>query len=256
MIKYQDNIINLIDSFTIDTFPRTVLFMGESGSGRHSIINYAASKLGFEITDITDSISLDTVNEIYMTTQLHGYTIDIDSISIKEQNVILKLLEEPPVTSFIFLLSSSMVLSTVLNRCYVIKMNTYSKDELEEFVEDKDNKHLILAVANTPGQVMEFQKENFSEMYLFANKIFKYIKTANVSNILSIPNKMYFTIKEKSEDKFDIILFSKLLLFLSKVVSPNVYVRTDKLLFDMRISNVSKKPLFENYLLDIKYLMP
>lgn len=64
-------------------------------------------------------------------------------ITIDSQNALLKILEEPPFSSFIFLLvqSENILLPTVLSRCKVIKLegNTQSqvsKEEVEKLIDN------------------------------------------------------------------------------------------------------------------------
>ena len=147
MILFQDNILKLIDSFTIDTLPHSILIKGAVGSGKHMIASYISEKFNLEYINITNNINLDTINDIYLSNQLTAYVIEVDKLSIKEQNTILKLLEEPSITAFLLLLSSNnMILTTVENRCYKIKLNTYTKDQLSNFI--FDNVDLILSIAN------------------------------------------------------------------------------------------------------------
>ena len=191
MILFQDNILKLIDSFTIDTLPHSILIKGDVGSGKHMIASYISEKFNLEYVNITDNINLDTINDIYLSNQLTAYVIEIDKLSIKEQNTILKLLEEPSITAFLLLLSSNnMVLTTVENRCYKIKLNTYTKDQLSNFI--FDNVDLILSIAKTPGQALDLQGEDIAGMYELANKIFQHVRTSNFSNVLSISNRFKF----------------------------------------------------------------
>ena len=58
------------------------------------------------------------------------YIIDSSTISIKEQNIILKFVEEPLKNSYIIILKNSKLLPTILNRCQKWKFEAYSKEEL------------------------------------------------------------------------------------------------------------------------------
>ena len=54
MIRGQEKICNRIDSLTIDTFPRTLLLLGEYGSGKHTIVKYISNKFNLNIEDICE----------------------------------------------------------------------------------------------------------------------------------------------------------------------------------------------------------
>lgn len=252
MILYQDNILDHINTFTLDTLPHTILIKGDVGSGKHLISNYISDKFGLEQVDITNNLNLDMIMNIYLTTQPKCYIINSDDISVKEQNVILKLLEEPNSITFVILLSSiENLLDTIKNRCYLIKLNPYTKEQLKSFTKNCSFEDILLPVCTTPGQVLEYINEDFESMYEFANRVFLHIKTANVANILTIPNKVYFT--DKLENKYNIMLFSKLLLFIAKKQLYDVYILTNNYYKELFIPHVNKKNLFEKYLMELKY---
>ena len=250
MILFQDNILKLIDSFTIDTLPHSILIKGDVGSGKHMIASYISEKFNLEYVNITNNINLDTINDIYLSNQLTAYVIEVDNLSIKEQNTILKLLEEPSITAFLLLLSSNnMILTTVENRCYKIKLNTYTKDQLSKFI--FDNVDLILSIAKTPGQALDLQGEDIAGMYELANKIFQHIRTSNFSNVLSISNKFKFD--EKTKNGFSVDNFSLVLLSVAQTLDPTVYSITNQYINDLNIPKVKKQQIFEQYLLNLKY---
>ena len=250
-IKYQDSIISWIDNLTLDTIPRPILFEGKRGSGKHLICNYLVDRFNLEYIDITDKLNLDTIEEIYTLSQFRFYLIDTDKISIKEQNVILKFLEEPPVFALILLTNSNgLLLDTIINRCYKVRLEKYTKYQLESFVESKVNE-LVLDISETPGELLSMLNSNFDSMLDFANKIFNHIKTANLSNCLTICNKLYFDKVE--DDKFFVDDFCKILLYISKNISFDIYRLTNQLYNDLIIPHINKKSLFEKYLIELKY---
>ena len=118
-IRGQETILNRISRLNLDTFPRTLMLLGESGSGKHSIVNIIQNTFNLRSEDITEKISLDLLDEIYRRVEPYIYIISINSISIKEENTILKFLEEPLKNSYIILLADCKdgILPTILNRC-------------------------------------------------------------------------------------------------------------------------------------------
>ena len=50
----QKKILDRIRNIDIDNFPKSLLLLGESGSGRRSTIDIISNKLGLSIIDITD----------------------------------------------------------------------------------------------------------------------------------------------------------------------------------------------------------
>lgn len=251
-ILYQDNILEYLDSFTLNNFPHTILLRGPEGSGKHLICSYIANKFNLELIDITDNLTLEFIDTVYISTVPRFYIINSDKLSLKEQNVILKFLEEPSDLIYILLINSnSFLLDTVINRCLKIELNRYSKNQLATFL--NTNNELILKISQTPGDVLTLQNLPFEDMYNFCCKIFKFIHKANLSNCLTISNNLNFTKKETDESKYDIDLFCKILLYTSKELSYEVYILTDELCNNLKIPNINKQNLFENYLMKLKY---
>ena len=119
MIRGQEILCNRIDSYiNLDKFPRTLMLIGASGSGKHLLCEYIANKFSLQQIDITEIISLETIEEISQRVEPYLYIIEINKLSIKEQNIILKFLEEPLANSIIVLLAEIVgdILDTVKNR--------------------------------------------------------------------------------------------------------------------------------------------
>lgn len=254
MILYQDKILNTIKNFTLDTLPHTILIKGDKGSGKHLIAHEFSRVFNLPLIDITDRLDLDTINDIYSSGNLSFYLINTDNISVKEQNTILKFLEEPCSTAFILLLNSNnILLPTVENRCYLIKLKAYTKQELSNFIFDEPGADLIVKISTTPGQIEEYLNSDFIGMFDFANKVFQHIKTANVSNCLTISNKIKFT--DKDTDNYELDTFCRILLFISKNISFDVYNLTNMLYNNIKVPHINKRHLFEKYLLELKYII-
>jgi predicted AAA+ superfamily ATPase len=77
----QVNLINKLKSYTIDSFPQTLLLTGEKGSGKHSLVREVISPhLKLDIIDITDNISFDYILEIQLRVIPSIYLIDVTLI--------------------------------------------------------------------------------------------------------------------------------------------------------------------------------
>ena len=257
MIIGQEKICKHIDSCTIDNFPRTLLLLGEYGSGKHLIIDYISNKYNMEIEDISDVLTLETIDNITHRTFPKIYVINSAKLTIKNENVILKFLEEPLKNSFIVVLCEhkSSIIPTVWNRCQVWELSKYEQDFLKTFTQD-DNEYL-LKVADTPGKVLEYQHYPLKDMFDLAYKIFNSIKKANFANVLTISRFIAF---KNEKDKFDFNLFLDILLNISSElccknqISSEVYWLTNRLNNNKHIFNIDKKALFEHYLIELKLL--
>lgn len=259
MIVGQDTILNKIDKLSLDRFPRSLLLIGPEGSGKHLITDYIIDKLKLPCVDITETLNLETIEDISLKVEPYIYLIDASKINVKEENVILKFLEEPLKNSYIILLctSKNLLLPTIINRCQTWELEVYTKEILEQFISQECNKEIILKIANTPGKVKQLQNYNVDVMIDLANKIFERIGVTNFSNTLTISNKIAF---KDEKDKYNFNLFVDILLYSIKKkietednpILIKYYKLTDKLCNDRNIPHVSLKSLFENYLIQLR----
>ena len=260
MILGQEKLCKRIKGTTLDTFPRSILLVGATGSGKHMMCEYIASHLNIPMVDITNKLELSTINELYQKVEPHLYIIDVSKIGVKEENLILKFLEEPLRNSYILLLAitDNGILPTVVNRCQVWRMSPYSKDILKSFTTDGDD--LLLSIAETPGQVIQLRGTNFNSMVELADKIINKIEVASAYNTLTLSNNIGF----KGEmDKMDIRLFISLLM--NRIVEKSkqiddvrlmhAYILTKTMRENCETNNVDLKAIFEKYLLDLRLTM-
>ncbi len=260
MITGQERICNLIDRLNLDTFPRSLMLVGPIGSGKHLICDYIASKFNLTIFDITKELELETIEEIYQRVQPYLYLIKINELSVKEENLILKFLEEPLKNSYIILLAETDlgILPTVLNRCQLWYLQNYKKEFLQTFL-TVDNP-LILDIAVTPGQVKNLCSSPFNEMVELADKIIDKIEIASLPNTLTLSNKLAW---KDEKDKYEVRVFLLILLsritikwkFINDLRYVSAYQLTYQLHQNMLIKNVDGKALFEQYLINLRTLM-
>lgn len=253
----QDKILKFIESNTLSTFPRTVMFEGESGSGKHLLCNFMAKTYGIEIEDISENLNFEKIEQITLTVTPKLYIIDSANISVKNENAILKFLEEPLKNSLIVILTENKysLLDTIRNRCYLITLNKYDKELLKTFITDNSREETLLKICTTPGDIISMQENSLEQMLNLCNKIFESINKASYSNTLSISDKLAF---KNEKDKYNVRLFFKLLQVVSyervcnNTGSINDYNLTNQLFNESTIKNIDKKMLFENYLIKLK----
>ena len=259
MIRGQEILCNRIDNYiNLDKFPRTLMLIGALGSGKHLLCEYIANKFNLQQIDITEIISLETIEEISERVEPYLYIIEINKLSIKEQNIILKFLEEPLANSIIVLLAETVgdILDTVKNRCQQWYLQNYTIGYLREF---SDNEQ-ILKICTTPGQIKQLVENNFEEIFELANKIVDKIAIANLPNVLTIPNKLGF---KNERGKIDPRLFISVLLscFRDATISSNnrnlidAYKLTCELSNNSRIRNIDLKYLMDKYLIEVREIM-
>lgn len=252
----QKNLLNKINIFNLDTFPRSSLLIAEKGMGKHTLVQHIKENiLKIPLLDITKNISNEIIDQIYRNPNPYIYLINLSDITEKEQNILLKFIEEPLNNSFIILLAENqnLVLETVFNRCVIFEFENYSKNELKTFVSDNENVDLMLSLINSPGKLLLTNTQNIKEILSTCEKIVTKLGQANYANVLSITNKINF---KDSFDKFDFDVFMNSLNYFlfSTYLTTNdnrilkMYELTRdqrKLLIDKRLN---KEIFFNNYI--------
>lgn len=207
------------DSYTLDTLPRSIIIVGKEGSGKHVLTNYISSKFNLVQKDISQELSEELVDNIYRSTSLGLYLIDLRKITNNDQNILLKLFEEPPANSFITLLANntSSILPTILNRGKIFTIENYTTEELSNFAKYKNidiNPSYFGNVIETPGDILKIYSNNInlSSIEDLVDKIINKLNLASYSNTLSILDKLNYS---DEYDKIDVDFFLKLLKFKS-----------------------------------------
>lgn len=254
---FQERLLARIDDLiATKNLPRTIMLEGQYGCGKHTVAKYIADKLKFELLDITTTLNLETMQNITLSVTPRVYFIDGTKITVKEQNIILKFLEEPLKNAYIILTceNKNSLLNTVINRCVVFEFEVYTKEQLKAFLEEGMNPN-ILYYADTPGRVKLLSEHKIDDMAQLSMKILTQIKDANYSNILKIPANINFT--DKAE-LFDFTVFTYILIFVACELYKNgqipfkVFNHTSKFYNDCSILRIGKQHLFEHYLISLK----
>lgn len=203
--KLQDELF----SYSLKDFPKSILLLGEYGAGKHLVANKLSYKFNIPLIDITDK--LDTIDEIQNNTTQSFYLVDLTSITEKQQNILLKTLEDTNDYVYMILLSTTknIVLPTILNRCITYTFETYSKDELLEYIKSNNLKYSLLDYCSTIGQIKNAANYNIEEVKTLCEKIIEKINVATYQNTLSIANKINY---KDEYNKVDYITFLKILL--------------------------------------------
>lgn len=252
----QKKLLSRINSFTLDTFPRSSLLVAEKGMGKHTLVQYINDNiLKLPLLDITKDLSGELIDRIYRNPTLGVYVINVSEMTEKEQNIMLKFIEEPLNTAFIILLTENknMILETVISRCEIFEFENYSKEELKTFISNNEDADLILQVIKSPGKILTTNTQNIKDILETCDKIVSKLDKANYANTLSLANKINF---KDSFDKFDFDLFMDSLtysLFSAYIKTNNgmmlkMYELTReqrKLLLDKRLN---REIFFNNYI--------
>ena len=261
MMIGQSKIKEWVRSLNIDSLPHSLLICGESGSGKHSIIKLIIDKININLINL-DKIDKDIIEFMYTSVEPTLYVIDLNSIDLKKENIILKVLEEPNKNIYIVITceNKSNIIPTILNRCFLIDVEPYKIEELSTFLFSDDEKCLV-DVFKTPGKLIYAidHKNMVYDIMKFSDIFIDHICTANFSNSLTISNKISF---KKDSEGWDFDIFFQILLYKIKLklvenysnLLYNLYIITDRLMYEKSILHINKEHLFENYLVNCKLL--
>lgn len=276
MIRNQEKLVNQLFTYTLTDLPSTIWLQGDIGCGKHTLINDLAQKHEVQIEDVSTKLSFDNIMEMYSNPNMIFYIIDFITIDTKKsnsiQNSILKFIEEPPENARLFILtelnSYVNLLPTIQNRCQRFIFDPYTQEFLVEFAKEHDIPQEIVALAsrcnyNTPGRILTLQNtrvEDLQEIQSLVDKIIDNINRANVSNTLTLTKYVHF--KDDDSGLYNMNLFLCVLenTYVDRAINNtynfNVCLKCygiiQKYKSYISVSNVNKKALFENMLLELK----
>lgn len=214
----QSKLLSILCSTDYKSLPASILLIAKNGMGKHTLVKEVSNHYNIPLLDITNNLNMEQIIEISTSSIDRIYLIDISKITEKEQNVILKFVEEPTPTTHIFLLAESedFVLDTIKNRCIKYYLEAYTKEELSQFVVQKESQEEILSVCKTPFQVQNINADTISNMKSTCEKMLTSLseKTIYLYNALDIVDKVNF---KDDYDKYDLDIFINIMLaFFSK----------------------------------------
>ncbi len=265
----QEKLINKLNKYTFSTLPSSIIIEGGFGCGKHLIVEQLCNQLEIKLIDISLLIDNDMILSLYTKAIPSIYLIDISKASSSKkvellQNSILKLIEEPPELAKIIIIceTKNYLLHTIQNRCLIYTFEKYSIDELQQYCvqEHIDIQDISLFnIYDTPGKLkLLISTNDFADIVSLTQNIILNIGKANVSNILTICDKIDF-----GSGGYNLYIFiqcmklslTQLLVNTSSFnLYKQMYLLTKQLSVDISWLGVDKKALFENYLLNLKSL--
>ena len=266
LIFGQQKLLDRLNTYTLETLPKTILFLGESGCGKHLMTNYIAEKFGLDVVIINTDTTAENLIDYSQDPIAKLYFIDLDNITqknysqelkLKYQNPYLKFIEEPSLNAYVVISASSTanILPTVLNRCIKFTFEPYSpellKDKCDWLVANSND--LVYKVCTTPGQLSGIDGNNIIELNKLCDTIVHKIFKANYANTLKIYTKINFA---ENYDKFDFNLFFKMLKYVAfedyktnkTETSLNIYNYTNQATISLLDERLNKEPFMINFL--------
>ena len=262
----QTNLLNTINAYNLESCPRFLLVVGDSGCGKHVIADYISDHLNIITVDTTNAVAdvRNIVTEAYIQTEPTLYRFfDIDNMSVQAKNSILKITEEPPRLSYFCMTACNKdnVLPTILSRATVLTIEPYTYSDILEFIDvfglklSENNKKILSEIVTNPQHLNLISQYGFKSFLDYCYKI--------ADNISEYDGPEAFKLFNKVTDKtnpYDTILVLNTLshIFFEKYLgSGNIGYKNcisliSKYKGQLNISSVNKSYLLDSLLLDIR----
>ena len=252
----QEKLVKALEGYTLETAPKTILFLGQSGCGKSWIANAFAKQLDLEVVVVQPDSTAEKLIEYYQCPINKMYLIDLKDIVEKDQNKFLKFIEEPSKTMNIILMAESTVgiLPTILNRCVKYVFEPYTPEQLKQFDWAVNcSEEIAYEICKTPGQLLELSANNLDQALGLCRAIVSSVDKANFANTLSIVTKI--NLKDDAK-KIDFKLFFDLMTYAAfddykknnNELSFKIYLYTIRQQAKALNINVAKEAFLLNYL--------
>lgn len=252
----QEKLVKALEGYTLETAPKTILFLGQSGCGKSWIANAFAKQLDLEVVVVQPDSTAEKLIEYYQCPINKMYLIDLKDIVEKDQNKFLKFIEEPSKTMNIILMAESTVgiLPTILNRCVKYVFEPYTPEQLKQFDWAVNcSEEIAYEICKTPGQLLELSADNLDQALGLCRAIVSSVGKANYANTLSIVTKI--NLKDDAK-KIDFKLFFDLMTYAAfddykknnNELSFKIYLYTIRQQAKALNINVAKEAFLLNYL--------
>ena len=260
----QKNLINKINSISIDKFPRFIVLVGDKGSGKTTLSHLIADNLKAEFA--LSGIKVDEIREVINT----AYTVrdkvvycikDADTMRNEAKNAMLKITEEPPKNAYFIMTvqDDSSLLDTIKSRAFVLYMEPYTIDDLKEYYfanytpadSDVDT---VCDIASTPYEI--------DKLIEYGGDFIEYVSLV-VDNIADVEPANAFKSSEKlalkNDEGYDLKLFFKVFckICLDRILtdlghySGGVVVTTEYINKCGKLG-VNKQQLYDSWVLSIR----
>lgn len=210
----QTKLLNIIDSYYAkQALPKTLLFVGPAGCGKHTMSKYIAEKFDLDFVEVSEDVDSSDLEDFLFSTINTLYLIDLNKFSEKQQNQFLKFIEEPSKSVYISLIANSEVgvLNTVLNRCTKHYFESYTKEQVVQ-ITNANVPDLAFEIFKTPGKLLNITEGSFKAILDLADKVVHKINSATYPNALTVSTKINY---KDIYNKIDFNLFFDVVEYLA-----------------------------------------
>ena len=177
----------------MEYLPKTLMFLGPTGCGKHTIARYIAEEFKLDFVEIEESVSAQDLEDYTHKTIDTLYLINLNKFTEKQQNQFLKFIEEPSKSVYIILIANSEagILNTILNRSIKYHLEPYTKGQIEQITNTKVN-DLAFKIFRTPGKLLNLTEQSFNDVMGLANTVVRSINKAAYPNALVVSTKINY----------------------------------------------------------------
>jgi DNA polymerase III delta prime subunit len=177
----------------MEYLPKTLMFLGTVGCGKHTIAKYTAERFGLDFVEIEESVSAQDLEDYTHKTLDTLYLINLNKFTEKQQNQFLKFIEEPSKSVYIILIANSEagILNTILNRSIKYRLEPYTKEQIEQITNTAVN-DLAFKIFQTPGKLLNLTEQSFNDVMGLANTVVHSINRATYPNALVVSTKINY----------------------------------------------------------------
>jgi len=177
----------------LEYLPKTLMFLGPAGCGKHTITKYTAEKFRLDFVEIEESVSAQDLEDYTHKTIDTLYLINLNKFTEKQQNQFLKFIEEPSKSVYIILIANSEagVLNTILNRCIKHYFESYTKEQINQITNSVVN-DLAFKIFKTPGKLLNITDSSLQSLLDLAGKVVHNLNKASYANALVVSTKINY----------------------------------------------------------------
>ena len=269
----QKDLIERLESIELDDFPKFIILVGLSGSGRKTLANRLYRMFArvqttnkFVLEDVKVETIRGMISDAYKCIDTTFYIIpDADKMSNNAKNALLKVTEEPPRNAYFILTleNESNTLATIKSRAQVYRMLPYTPEQIVQYARDTYNLtisqeiEIIADICETPGEVNLLLDNGVTSLYDYVTLVADNIAECSGSNAFKIEDKI--ALKDEA-DKYDLRLFWKAFM---KVCSDRMRSEnelkyadairiTSQYMQELKITGINKMSLFDCWILSVR----
>lgn len=264
----QVHLLKQIDTLIDNNeLPKFIVITGKKGSGKKLVAHYITTK-SHSAEWVLPNNKIDTVRLLIHEAYKHINPIvcilqDADEMSNEAQNSLLKLAEDPPNHAVIIMTVQdiSNVLRTIKSRAFVLNMEPYTLNELNEYVVSQYEEDKIYGeLCDTPGECDLLHSMGGPQFVAFVDKVVDNIGTVSTANCFKVLDSLAL---DKDSDKgYDLTLFFKAVIRkclkedLDSFDSTHIQMAliTSAALGELKIKGTNKKMLVTTWILDVRKL--